>query len=347
MLNIRVRGLLRHLTITALAVILILTVPVILILSLPLVIYKYLVVLSAKAFRPDLKDILSPSSAIFAQHDSLDDPKCSVVLPMVFDGELGIQEFRDAFRTRILEHKTACGKLPYAGFQQCLTDWMGFKFWKEVKDFNIEDHIKVHPDVRTDEVVNEDDLTKLCATLVTKSYDKTRSPWEFLLVPNVQIPSEPGRLHTAIVFRFNHALCDGYSVLKLSILMFQIKVAPVVVPKQKSQKRSLSSSIMFALKFLHKLAEVILLSLDNSLWKIAEDKKTGNCNIQASKILQCKYIKAVKNHQKVAFSSIIYATLTGAIRNISLKKEMKLPEKMPLLMPIPKPGHPGGLVNHL
>jgi hypothetical protein len=357
MLNLRLLHF-RHLKTTAFAVILVfLAGPILLLLSVPLIIYKHLVVLLAKVFRPDLASILSPSSAVFAQNDSLEDPKCSVVLPILFDGEFGIQEFRDAFRTRILEHKTPSSSgelLTYAKLQQCLTDWMGFKFWKEIKDFKLEDYIKVHPDLLVrDEVDNEDEdlITKLSADLVTKPYDKTKSPWEFLLVrlvPKLQT-GEHGTT-TALIFRFHHALCDGYSILQLSMLLFGIKIAPTtagVIPKQ--QKSQSGSGITFALKFLQKLSQVLLLSFDNSsLWKLGDHKKTGKLNIQASKVLApCGYIKAVKNHHQVSFSSVIYASLTGAIRKISLKKGMQLPEKMPLMLPLLKEGHPGGLVNHL
>jgi hypothetical protein len=362
MLNLRLLHL-RHLKTTAFAVILVfLAGPILLLLSVPLIIYKYLVVLLAKVFRPDLASILSPSSAVFAQNDSLEEPKCSVVLPILFDGEFGIQEFRDAFRTRILEHKNPSSSgelLTYAKLQQCLTDWMGFKFWKEInnKDFKLEDYIKVHPDflVRDEVVLNEDEdlITKLSADLVTKSYDKTKSPWEFLLVPKLQT-GEHGT-GTTLIFRFHHALCDGYSILQLSMLLFGIKIAPTttagVIPKQQKSHRgsSLSGFIIFALEFLQKLSQVLLLSFDNSsLWKLADNKKTGKLNIQASKVFApCGYIKAVKNHHQVSFSSVIYASLTGAIRKISLKKGMQLPEKMPLMLPLLKEGHPGGLVNHL
>jgi hypothetical protein len=363
MLNLRLLNF-RHLKTTAFAVILVfLAGPILLLLSVPLIIYKHLVVLLAKVFRPDLASILSPSSAVFAQNDSLEDPKCSVVLPIVFDGEIGIQEFRDAFRTRILEHKTAPSSgelLTYAKLQQCLTDWMGFKFWKEIKDFKLEDYIKIHPDdllVRDEVVLNEDEdlITKLSADLVTKPYDKTKSPWEFLLVPKLQTGQRTGTT-TALIFRFHHALCDGYSILQLSMLLFGIKIAPTttvaVIPKQQKSHRGSSlsgSGITFALKFLHKLSQVLLLSFDNSsLWKLADHKKTGKLNIQASKVFApCGHIKAVKNHHQVSFSSVIYASLTGAIRKISLKKGMQLPEKMPLMLPLLKEGHPGGLVNHL
>jgi hypothetical protein len=366
MLNLRLLHF-RHLKTAAFAVILVfLAGPILLLLSVPLIIYKHLVVLLAKVFRPDLASILSPSSAVFAQNDSLEDPKCSVVLPILFDGEFGIQEFRDAFRTRILEHKTPSSSsgelLTYAKLQQCLTDWMGFKFWKEIKDFKLEDYIKVHPDLLVrDEVDNEDEdlITNLSADLVTKPYDKTKSPWEFLLVPKLQT-REHGRQRTgtttALIFRFHHALCDGYSILQLSMLLFGIKIAPTttagVIPKQQKSHRGSSlsgSGITFALKFLQKLSQVLLLSFDNSsLWKLADHKKTGKLHIQASKVFApCGYIKAVKNHHQVSFSSVIYASLTGAIRKISLKKGMQLPEKMPLMLPLLKEGHPGGLVNHL
>jgi len=57
-------------------------------------------------------------------------------------------------------------------------------------------------------------------------------------------------------------------------------------------------------------------------------------------------IKNIRSKHGVTFSAVVMSALAGGIRKFMLVNDMKIPEKMHIVTPLPWPGHPSTLRNY-
>jgi hypothetical protein len=323
--------------------------------TIPVYVYRVLVISVAKFVRPDLS-VMHPRSSILAQTDSLDNPQSTIVIQTLFDGQIPYKEFCDVFRSRVLDAKLKCGKLRYPELRQYMVDWMGFVFFRDIHDFKLEDYVNLH---ESDKNLNskKGDLDQICQCLLTKPFDKTKSPWEIVIVNGV-INSASTSKETAIILRASHFLGDGYSWLKMLMVLLQneyetrLNSTPKyhLKPNPKDNYTACESYVnpRFWVAIWRELTNVAATALDSrSMWKVASRFKAGKYSMgKFRKPIDVNMVKKVKELGKVRFSSVIYAAIAGAVRKMGLKRKDILPPFVKCILPIPMPGHPDGLANH-
>lgn len=325
-----------------LAFLLIFLLPLTMLVSTPIFIYRLVIKILAKYFRPDFVKMISTSSSAFAQADSFDSPESTTIVQIIFDGTHNYKEFVKTFNSRMINAKDQNGKILYPEFQQYLVDWCGYKFWKPVQDFDISDHI-IEED--TKEIMEQEDLVKIAEVLIKKPYDRNRSPWDFTLLQNVKTSNNKCDKNSALLIRFSHCLSDGYSML--NVLEGCADKAKTVRIQAKYPDKNIFQYLLFPFAFLYKLAEILILVSHFTPFKIARSQKTQKCTVDITKEIEIGEVKKIKNVHGTSFTSVVYAACTGAMRNMILNKGLHLPKNIVCLLPFPKPGHPQGLCNHL
>lgn len=354
-----------------------LIVPVFAVFMFPVYIYRGLVIILQKIFHPEWVCIMNSRDALVGLDDTTKRCDCMIVASVVFRGVPDMQRIREHFEKNVMQVKNAKGGNEYEKLTHYYENWMGFPFWKQEKEFKLEEHLrlfdyKVNTTTAIDrngkeaEYVTEEDLLRCCGEIEKLPFAKGQSPWEILVLPNF-IPKEES-LHRACVipqmttqignggdaednkyftllYRVHHAIGDGYSFMKM--LMCNICNEPIEsVPKAPSREFN------FFIKILNSIAILIFtpyyhfkqffLEIDTSLWHLSTNKLSKQSHFVSTERISMERLKQVGKVHNVPLTGVLLAGLAGGIRNF-LKltgKSHNLPKFMRALSPMPWKNHP-------
>jgi len=112
--------------------------------------------------------------------------------------------------------KASDGSDKYPELRQSLVPYSGYLFWKWDSNFDIRNHVTYG--YNGSFKMDEDSFNKAQKALLRKPYQKDRSPWEAILIPEFISKYNPEQgPQTLILVRFSHALTDGLSIAKMII----------------------------------------------------------------------------------------------------------------------------------
>jgi len=120
------------------------TLPITIILVLPFYILRWTVSNLSRYFRPDLAQMVSAVSSLLAADTVYSCPRINIGVNLKLDTlnrKTTKGEIVQIFQSSWIAARNAQGKLLYPEFQQYLTSWMGYSFWKWELDFEIENHV--------------------------------------------------------------------------------------------------------------------------------------------------------------------------------------------------------------
>ena len=243
---------------------------------------------------------------------------------------------------------------------QNLTSWMGFYFWKPLKNFKLEEHVYLHEmsDVNSQ-------VKKFVNSLTTKSWTRDKALWEMIIIPNVKpwsnqsfsVQTQNEGPNFLVIFRLHHALMDGFSVLKFMSGMDESgNISKVVNPRLalKSRNITFTQKLLKCVKILCKVPYDIAYALlepaaDKQLWDLNVGQTlTGECVGTSLNMFTVSEVKNVKNVLGVSFSALVVSVITGGIRHLLLKKSnKKLPGRLHFRFPVPLSGHSSKMRNHM
>ena len=154
---------------------LILTLPITVLVLLPIYTFRCFVSFLSKWIRPDL-NMLSTMSSIFAADTVYTCPRINLGLNFKFGKtHLTKSEIINTFSNAIINAIDSEGELIYPEFQQTLTSWLGFSFWKWENDFKIENHVFS---------ITSGMVTPTPDHYLNKPFTKGQSPWEMIIFEN-------------------------------------------------------------------------------------------------------------------------------------------------------------------
>ncbi len=109
----------------------------------------------------------------------------------------------------------------------------------------------------------------------------------------------------------------------------------------------MAQALLFGIVGPYHSMKMLLRSIDTNEWHLPGDKLSKPRNVGFTKRIPLEYVKEIKNMHNVSFSAVIYASLTGALRNMMLTMGKNVPQYMSTAVAVPMPGHPLKLRNHL
>jgi len=177
--------------------------------SVPFGTLRYLIHKSAKCFRPDLGKMVTLSTTPMAIDSLYTKPKTSIVVGLILEGTLDLTRIRNIVSKNILGARFPNGEMKYPELKQYLTSWLGYYFWKDEKHFDLEKHVRMESQ-NPSTTYSEQDIKNIYQTLVRNPWNRKRSLWELILMPN----SYPKGLdattsHTILFLRVHHSIGDG------------------------------------------------------------------------------------------------------------------------------------------
>jgi hypothetical protein len=368
--------LLKALLITVSFLVYLVFIPPFLVIVAPLYIYRLCVILLAKLCKPSLVKIVGPRDAVVGLDDVTEKCLCMINSTYTCSGEPDLASIRKHYMKNVINVRKD-GVLSYRKFKYYYESFMGYAFWKEECNFKIEQHVRFCEETEAilsnsnnnenDGFITEERLTFILGSLSTKPFPPKMSPWEVLIVRNY-IPN-PNKLHTdyvptqqdddhashakfLIVCRVHHAICDGYSILKMNMVNWS-GAEPAVVPKapfvQKSTWTKMGLYLGILLFSPYYQFKQFVLDVDRNFWHISRSKLSREWLTICSEKVSTKGMKEVGRTQGVSTTGVLLAGIGGAIRRylIETGQSNEIPRVMRSLAPMPWLGHPmDGLVNH-
>jgi hypothetical protein len=339
-------------------------IPFLLIIGGPILVFRKIVSILAK-FRPQLGKILTHQSAVLGYDDNLyKHSESFTVLVITLENNLPLDDLKSVFLNNVLHARLSNGEYRYPELKQHYTSWMGFTFWKNYEQFDINNHIHLYENANNGSRTNDEDLQRIRQTLLTAPFKENTSPWEVLLVHNYY-PSDPiliaksAQPLSVIFLKLHHGLADGFSIQKLSLLLMSDELT---AKEQKVDARSPPSrrvprfncltnaltAITYPLKCIYEFSFMIIrLMSTKGPWHGSGGSIKTPLLTAVSNIISVQRIKNIKTELNASFSTVLIFVCTSAMEQIMLKKGVKLPKLLPSVVPVPLPGHPDKLRNHL
>ncbi|CAG7815108.1 unnamed protein product [Allacma fusca] len=323
--------------------------------------FRYILFKSSWLIRPDLGKILTTISSSFVIKIPFvyHHPKNTILVYGLLEDHLDIPKFRDSF-LQLLESKDLKGNPIYPEMKMYIKNYCGFFFWKSVPDFSIENHVRIYDNSLLDALATEDlDLTelnsetvvRLAQNIIKRPFPVKQSPWEFLLYHNKiqeNTPESDCVKKTMVAIRLHHSLADGYSLFNLVM-----KHAGANVEQAKpnfKRPRSLAyiiRTLLLPFWMPYEMISQFFHCYDSNAWHLPEKTMArDNCGVVTA-TLSTQFVKNIKTMHQASFAGVVLTALAGGIRKTMILNQVKLPEQIHCLTPLPLPNHPDKLRNHM
>lgn len=316
--------------------------------------YRFLVWGLAKVIRPNLTSFITGLSSVFML-DSYEKPTLNLVSIKIIHGRIELEQMRDLMQKRLIEKRDESGAYVYSRLFQCAANFMGYSFWQKDNNFSINNHVRLYDytqeDLRVPSPCFEEDLRRIMGGLLAAPWKDGHSPWEFLLIHNYRPEGDtsPEVEKMALVCRFHHGIGDGHSSSKLLTDMgLSYTPAAMPTPIKKPLWAAVLLPLIYPFKFCYDLADNYLMSVDSdNPWHRQGVKLSKTYFTSFTKPIPVSLVKEIKNKHGVSYISVLYAAVGGGISRIMAQAGQKPPKFMACLNPVPKPDHPGGMINHM
>jgi hypothetical protein len=106
----------------------------------PFAIFKYLLRKSAPYIRSDLGKMMDSVGGLIACANVYKSPETKLNLVLVIEGIPNKEKARSDMKAAVEAKDPKTGIPYYPELKQSVKKWMGYPFWKDVKDFNLDEH---------------------------------------------------------------------------------------------------------------------------------------------------------------------------------------------------------------
>ncbi|CAG7667446.1 unnamed protein product [Allacma fusca] len=170
-----------------------------------------------------------------------------------------------------------------------------------------------------------------------------RSHWEILLVDSCKLSSSSGsdtKLGSLIIFRFDHALCDGFSIRGIFKALCQSQFT--TAQASRTQNMSFLQMASFVLTFPIVMFQLLPI---NKIQRILPKRKTIFVyDISETSI---SMIKTIKRNNGVSFAAVLHSAVNASISRCLQHNGRNPSDTIDALAVLPDPKHPGGMCNHM
>ncbi|CAG7816985.1 unnamed protein product [Allacma fusca] len=323
----------------------------------PIYILRGVASLTKKIFRPDLDQMIVTHSAVLAMDDPYERPQWNLCVWIVLDRNPEINDLRETLLERVFLRKLPNGQFADPEYQQYYSKWLGFLFWKWDPDFDKYHHIRLYSEDTQNlgGIITEEKFRQILKTLTWAPFKVKTSPWECLLVNDLQLndtPREQGttvNLQSALIFRVHHGLCDGFSILRaLMQELGKISITTAVRPHfpKKGFLRRVFEICTFPLLAPYQFSRTLVDAYDVNGWHRGGCGRLKRLNASFTPRIPTEFIKEAKDKHGVSFTAVLMSGIVGGIRNVMTQQGLEIPKNMNAAIPVPLPNHPLKLRNH-
>jgi hypothetical protein len=334
----------------------------------PLLVYRRLIFHLAPILRPDLGKMVSSSGSFFACANPYKSPGTKLIVSAVLEGCPDQEDIRRSADETLHHLDPNTGQLLYPEMQQNLTKWMGYPFWKPLEKFKLEDHV-----VFDETHVTSDDVIKMIQEDGSTPFKETNALWQGKIYKNYTPTGKeeyfnPGTKYSLALFSIDHSVVDGFALLKLLYKFCGIpfvrpaREPPIIIPKSCWTAASIVIRMLLRLPYdVGKFTIGFLRCLKNP-WEANQEGPIGTDTSFADKVQRShactsdlvpfSLLREVRDKHSVSTIAVTIAAFTSCIRERLLQHaktagRSSIPEEFSLLIPLPLPGHPDKLRNHL
>ncbi|CAG7727425.1 unnamed protein product [Allacma fusca] len=199
--------------------------------------------------------------------------------------------------------------------------------------------------------LDEHGLMSATNDILIKPFARERSPWEILIFHGADSKACRSKKQSLVVFRYHHALSDGYSITKLmaNVTTGDYFISPLVEQDHAGWKRFLEF-LLFPFTGMFVIVAYLQHYIDNNIWSYKVNfraKKIRDMTYFCSDTISIDKIKQLKNKLGCSFNGIVLAAIAGGIRRHFVTHENHVPPHMHVGLSFPVPGHPAQtLTNH-
>jgi len=345
------------------------------ILSVPIYIYRFLITLLAKKLHPKTLGKAVTSFGNYFACEFLPSsinkpPRSAVVVSFVVDGHISIEGARALFKRRWFNSESNNSdeglSCRYPELQQYVVSWMGFLFWKQDLEFQLENHLKPHTLEGESDAEVEDNLCYFMEELLNKPFALHRSPWECYIISKYrnstfakECVNTDSEGMTLVVFRFHHSIADGLSILYAIIeALLDTPLTTISLPSPSAKRvgvlelmKNVVHWLTVPFRFIYDVSHFFACVFSRtSPWHVPDEKKSYRQCMHRSPPIPIEYIKDIKNNLGVSFAGVLLSSVcAGIAQTLHPEKGPGYSSSKTLLTsaPLPRPGHPNKMRNHM
>jgi hypothetical protein len=326
----------------------------------PFVIFRYLVRKSAPYVRSDLGKMVSSVGSVMACANVYKYPETKLNISLVIEGIPNKEKARSDVKAAVEAMDPKTGIPYYPELKQNVTKWMGYPFWKNVKNFNLDEHFLWCDNEGT---ISHEELQKRLKEGSVVPFTENKALWRFAVYPNfLPNPEDPyyrkDAKYSVVIWEVNHCLADGFSIIKWLHRICGIKYTEFSETQKKNLFQRAMAVVCVLAKLPHDLADLLLnSSFEPKIWPNVQPQFSSNQKEHSnernhicahSTLVPFQKIREVRQKHGVKSVSITIAAFAAAVRTVLFEgwKEADIPESVNFAIALPLPGHPDKLRNH-
>jgi len=297
--------------------------PVVLLCLLPFLVYRWILSIMYPLISGPTLKILPPASSNYATQNKEIHVMSNILIELQFENQLNNADVLAAIDGRMIQAKDRKGRALYPELTHYVSPAMGYYFWREESNFQIQDHVQLVPGVP-----NSD----LKESFLQEHFHPDRSPWKMLV-----LGTEGDR---RILFKYHHTLGDGYSIL--NVLMSCSHEAPL-------QRRTASIDWwkipIFPIVALYDLFNAAGVATP-SPWDKPISERSNFRIYSKPRCVRKEVITEGSKALSVSFTSALFGAIGVGIRRFLAEGNTPiLPEMMNAFVPFPGSSHSKKLDN--
>lgn len=245
---------------------------------------------------------------------------------MIFKGEIDVEAFRRRiFETMVMEKAGNNGKLhPYRRSTKMASVSLLNHFWKEEKNFDMNDHVSKH----SKEMASKAELRNIISDLCVLPFKEGISQWEFVVIPWVQ----NGVKKTVILFRMHHSLADGGALINyLTNVIPDTQGEPIKLKKFSQTGRFLMMLKGTLLSPIF-LVRMIFHGPDSTI--LHGKPLVGQKVVTWSEPMDIEVFKKIKTVTNTTLNDVLVSCMAASVREFFIKKNLEPPRDLRVSIPI-------------
>ena len=242
---------------------------------------------------------------------------------LTFSSEMDLEKLK----RRVLETKEQGAKItsnPYRRLTKKVSSAFLNYFWEDEENFDIGEHVKKWPET----VKSKEEVRAIMSRLCALPFRLGMSQWEFVIIPWM----EHGGKKSAVMFRVNHSLADGGSLMNYLTNALTDNNAEPVKFKKFTQTGRLFMSLKGALFSPIFVAKMLLSRSDSTI--LHGKPLSGKKVLTWSDPLSMKTMKKIKTATGTTLNDVLVACMTASIREFFISKEIDPPQDVKVSIPI-------------
>ncbi|XP_068682028.1 putative diacyglycerol O-acyltransferase MT1468 [Montipora foliosa] len=238
--------------------------------------------------------------------------------------EEGLNAFRQAILERLIDAKKANGELLYPRVRCYIrSGWFQY-FFQEDQSFKAENHV-----FKWDgEVPNsKDELVAIASKLSGEPFPKGRSPWYCCC-----IPTNFGDNDFAVVFRVEHSIADGISLVKFLIYNLPDRISPQTEPLKFLNKGRSFLIAKAALSAPRYFLKQLFTFADHS--KLHGPNLSGEKRVAWYEAIELQLIKDIKSATGLTVNDVLMSCVSLALRRYFQRIGVENPDDFTAAVPV-------------